>query len=60
MTTLTTTRLATLPRVNLLPPEIEEQRRFRRVQAGLGGAVAVAVALVAAGFVMANSEVSSA
>jgi Tfp pilus assembly protein PilN len=46
MSTLTTERLATLPRVNLLPPEIEEARRFRKVQAGLGGAVLVAAAAV--------------
>ncbi len=29
----TVTRLATLPRVNLLPPEIEQQRQFKKVQA---------------------------
>ena len=34
MSTLTTTRLSTLPRVNLLPPEIEQERRFRRTQLG--------------------------
>ena len=39
MSTQTTTRLATLPRVNLLPPEIEQARQFRRVQYALGGAV---------------------
>ena len=27
---------APLPRVNLLPPEIAEHRRFRRIQVGLG------------------------
>ena len=34
MSTLTTTRVGTLPRVNLLPPEIEQARRFRHVQVG--------------------------
>jgi Tfp pilus assembly protein PilN len=60
MSTQTTTRLATLPQVNLLPPEIGAQRRFRHVQAGLGGAV-VASLLVAGGlFVVANSQVGKA
>lgn len=48
MSTLTTERLATLPRVNLLPPEIEERQRFRKVQAGLGTGVLAAVAAVGA------------
>jgi Tfp pilus assembly protein PilN len=60
MSTQTTTRLATLPRVNLLPPEIEEQRRFRHVQAGLGGAVLASLVVVGALFVAAGAEVSSA
>ncbi len=37
---------AVLPRVNLLPPEIAERRRFRRVQWGLGGGLALTVGLV--------------
>lgn len=49
-----------LPRVNLLPPEIGERVRFRRIQYGLGlgvlGAIGVVVALVA----LASSNVSSA
>lgn len=48
-----------LPRVNLLPPEIGEGRRFRRVQYGLGAAVVGVVALVGAGLVLANGAVSS-
>lgn len=48
MTTLTATRLATYPRVNLLPPEIEEQRRFRRLQAALGIALLGVVGVVGA------------
>lgn len=37
-----------LPRVNLLPPEIAEQRRFRQVQIGMATLVAAAVGGVAA------------
>ena len=60
MTTSTVTRLAALPRVNLLPPEIEEQRRFRRFQAGLGAAVAVAVGVVGLLYVDASGSVTEA
>ena len=56
----TTTRLATLPRVNLLPPEIEERRRFKKVQGGLGVGVALAVGVVGALVVLANGQVSDA
>lgn len=49
-----------LPRVNLLPPEIEELRRFRRIQVGLGGGVAAAVGVVALLLVAANGSVASA
>jgi Tfp pilus assembly protein PilN len=37
---------ASMPRVNLLPPEILVRRRVRRVQYGLGGAGLTAVALL--------------
>jgi Tfp pilus assembly protein PilN len=60
MSTQTTTRLATLPRVNLLPPEIEQARRFRHVQAGLGGAVLASVVVAAALFFAANAQVGEA
>jgi Tfp pilus assembly protein PilN len=60
MSTQTTTRLATLPRVNLLPPEIEQQRRFRHVQAGLGGAVVASLVVVGALLVSASGQVGSA
>jgi Tfp pilus assembly protein PilN len=60
MSTQTTIRLATLPQVNLLPPEIEEQARFRRVQMGLGGAVLASLVVAAALFVAANGQVSKA
>ncbi|MDX6224922.1 MAG: type pilus assembly protein PilN [Frankiales bacterium] len=52
--------LDSLPRVNLLPPEIAETRRFRRIQIGLGGAVLGAVGIVALLYVAATSSVSSA
>jgi Tfp pilus assembly protein PilN len=52
--------LDSLPRVNLLPPEIAESRRFRRIQLGLGGAVLGAVGIVALLYVAASSSVSSA
>lgn len=38
---------APLPRVNLLPPEIAEHRRFRRIQVGLGAGLLAATGVVA-------------
>ena len=52
--------LDSLPRVNLLPPEIAESRRFQRIRIGLGGAVLGAVGIVALLYVGASSSVSSA
>jgi Tfp pilus assembly protein PilN len=52
--------LDSLPRVNLLPPEIAETRRMRRIQVGLGGAVLGAVGIVALLYVAASSSASSA
>lgn len=62
MTTLmeTTTRQVVLPRVNLLPPEIGEQRRFRRTQLLLGAGLLGTVAVVAGVYVLAASEVGRA
>lgn len=60
MSTLTLTSVALLPRVNLLPPEIEEQRRFRRVQGGLGLGVVAALGVVGLLAVLANGQVASA
>jgi Tfp pilus assembly protein PilN len=60
MSTLTTTRLVTLPQVNLLPPEIEQERRFRRTQFVLGAAVVASLGVVGALFLAASSQVSSA
>ncbi len=51
---------ARLPRVNLLPPEIAEQKRARKVQMGLGAAVLGAVSVVGLLFVSASHSVSSA
>jgi Tfp pilus assembly protein PilN len=42
----TATRLTTLPRVNLLPPEIGERKRLQQMQVGVVATVLVAVAAV--------------
>lgn len=47
MSTLTSTRPTQLPRVNLLPPEIAADRRFRSLQIGLGVAVLAAFGVIA-------------
>lgn len=52
--------LSTLPRVNLLPPEIAEQARFRKIQGALIGALVLAVAGVGFLFVAATGSVSDA
>ena len=57
---LTRSSAAVLPRVNLLPPEIEERRRFRRVQAGMGAAVLAAVGAVAGLTLLAGAQVDDA
>jgi Tfp pilus assembly protein PilN len=60
MSTQTTIRTGTFPKVNLLPPEIEEQRKFRHVQAGLGAAVVAALLLAGGLTLSAGHQVSSA
>lgn len=60
MSTLTLSRQVAIPRVNLLPPEIEEQRRFRRTQYVLASTVVGTVALVGGLFVLASAEASNA
>jgi Tfp pilus assembly protein PilN len=60
MSTQTTTRVGTLPRVNLLPPEIEHERRFRHVQLGLAAGVVGSLGVVAVLFLAANGQVSAA
>ncbi len=54
------TGLPVLPRVNLLPPEIAEIARFRRIQLGLGGGLLAAVGVVALLYVGAAGAVSDA
>jgi Tfp pilus assembly protein PilN len=46
MTTLTPTRLASMPRVNLLPPEIAAAQRLRQLKVFLGLLVAAAFVVV--------------
>lgn len=59
-TTLTAARTAALPRVNLLPPEIAEAARLRKVKAGLGAVVVGAVAVVGLLYVQATGAVNDA
>ena len=54
------TGVVVLPKVNLLPPEIAEQARFRRVQGGLAGGVLAAVGVVALLYVGASSSLGDA
>jgi Tfp pilus assembly protein PilN len=60
MSTLTDTRTTALPRVNLLPPEIAEQRRARQVQGALAAGVLAAVGVAAVLVVLANGQVGQA
>jgi len=60
VTTLTPTRLATMPRVNLLPPEIAEAARLRRLQMLLGLMVLGAFVVVVLAFLMASGQVGGA
>jgi len=60
VTTLTASRVATLPRVNLLPPEIAEAAQFRRLQTILGVAVGVTLLLIGALWFLSRGAVSSA
>lgn len=50
----------TLPRVNLLPPEIAEKAAFRKVQAGLGAALVLPVLIVGGLYMSASHSVSNA
>jgi Tfp pilus assembly protein PilN len=50
----------TVPRVNLMPPEIIEIRRFRRTQRILGGCVVGVLAAVGGGYVLAQQRADSA
>lgn len=50
----------TVPRINLLPPEIEAERRLRKTQGILGGVAMGVVALLAGGFVLSVAAVNQA
>jgi len=54
------TGLPVLPRVNLLPPEIAETARFRRITYGLGGGLLGALGIVALLYVGAVAAVNDA
>jgi Tfp pilus assembly protein PilN len=58
--TLTASRIATYPHVNLLPPEIEEERRFRKVQVGLASAVVGALGVVGMLYMIASNQAADA
>jgi Tfp pilus assembly protein PilN len=49
------TTSSALPRVNLLPPEVHQARKLRRLQASLGAGVAL-VAVLAGGFYLLESQ----
>ena len=49
-----------LPKVNLLPPEIAQAARFRRIQLALGGGVVAALGTVTLLYVLAVGSVSDA
>lgn len=56
----TATSFAALPQVNLIPPEIAEQRRLRQLRLALGGVVLLAVVGVGALYQSGQSSVASA
>jgi Tfp pilus assembly protein PilN len=58
--TVQTAGIAAMPRVNLMPPEIAEAARFRRLQLAMGSAVVVAAVLVAGLYVNGRSSVTNA
>jgi Tfp pilus assembly protein PilN len=55
-----TAGIAALPRVNLMPPEIAEAERFRRLQLAMGGAVLIAAVAVGGLYMHAKSGISGA
>ena len=60
MTTLTVARVAELPRINLLPPEIEQAARLRKLQVLLGVLLLAVLGVVGLLFTWANTQVSAA
>lgn len=55
-----TAGVAAMPRVNLMPPEIAEAERFRRLQLAMGGAVVLAAVAVGGLYHHAKSGISAA
>lgn len=49
----------TVPRVNLMPPEIEAERGFRKVKVGLAAVTLAVAGLVAGGFVLSAAAASA-
>lgn len=49
----------TVPRVNLMPPEIEAERGFRKVKVGLGVVTLAVAGLIVGGFVLASASASA-
>ncbi|MCZ3390185.1 MAG: PilN domain-containing protein [Actinomycetia bacterium] len=60
MTTLTPTRLAQMPRVNLLPPEIAAAARFKQLRVMLGAIVLGSVVLLVLAFLFTSSRIGAA
>jgi Tfp pilus assembly protein PilN len=58
--TVQTAAIAAMPSVNLMPPEIAEAHRFRRLQIAMAGAVVVSGVLVGGLYYHAKSGISSA
>jgi Tfp pilus assembly protein PilN len=58
--TVQTAGTAAMPRVNLMPPEIAEAERFRRLQMAMGGAIVLSVLVVGYLWHNAKSGISSA
>jgi Tfp pilus assembly protein PilN len=58
--TLQTAGVAAVPRVNLMPPEIADAERFRRLQLAMGGAVLAAIVIVGALYDHAKGGITSA
>lgn len=56
----TAVHTGTLPSVNLLPPEIAQRQKLRRLQYALGGVVVLAVVAVGGVYEMGHSAVTSA
>jgi Tfp pilus assembly protein PilN len=58
--TVETAGVGTMPRVNLMPPEIAEAARFRQLQLAMGAGIALSVVIVGGLYMHEHSGVSSA